>query len=326
MKIPTLSAAIAAGILTAVVAQAQTQAQPYPNKPIRWLVGFTPGSTIDVVSRLVAEEIRRKTGQTIVVENRPGALGQIAAEATAKAAPDGYTVTASSSATHSSGPRLVKNVPYDAIRDFVPLAAIMKFDLVLVANPSGPYRSVADLIAAGRSRPGKLTYGYGSATGQVASASFARAAGLQSQGVSYKGQPQALSDLMGGQLDYVMVDVGAALALIQAGKLAVLAIASDKRSTILPDVATLQELGVKDVVLQGWVGVSGPAAMAPEAIAWWTRHVTEAMSQKEVGDRMRALGLEPVADGLSGEAFDRFVRAQYELWGRHIAAAGIAPE
>lgn len=300
--------------------------QAYPNKPIRVEIGFSAGSSIDIGPRIVIEEIRKRTGQVITVENRVGALGQIATDFTAKSAPDGYTLMASSSATHSSGPQLAKSLPYDALKDFTQLAAVFQFDLLVVASPTQPYKTLGELIAAGRSAPNKLNFGYGSATGQVAALAFTRAAGFQAQGVPYKGQPLALTDLMGGQLNFVAVDVGAALPLIQGGKLIALGIASEKRSTILPNVPTLAEAGVKDVELSGWVGIAGPAGMPKEVSAWWQKQVTEAMAQKDVADRMRAIGLEPVTNGLAGEPFAQFVRKQYDVWGRNIRAAGIQPE
>ncbi|TAK84125.1 MAG: tripartite tricarboxylate transporter substrate binding protein [Betaproteobacteria bacterium] len=313
-------------ITALVLAAGSATAQPYPSKPIRFIVGFSAGSSIDVASRVILEEVRKKTGAVIVVENRPGALGSIATGVVVKAAPDGYTLMPSSSATHSSGPQLMKAVPYDPLKDFTQLAAIFRFDLLLMVSPNQPYKTVADLVAEGKKHPGKLNYGYGSATGQVAASAFSRAAGIETQGVAYKGQPLALNDLMGGQVNFVMVDVAATVPLVNSGKLLALGIASDKRSTIMPTVPTLAELGIKDVELSGWVGIAGPAGMFPEVVTWWTNQVTQALAQKEVVDRLHGMGLEPVTSGLSGEAFAQYVRQQYDVWGRHIRAAGIKPE
>ena len=312
--------------LTLSLAAASVSAQPYPSKPIRFIVGFSAGSSIDTASRLVLEEVRKRTGAVIVVENRPGALGTIATGAVAKAAPDGYTLMPSSSATHSSAPRLVKTVPYDALKDFTQIAAVFRFDLLLAVNPSQSFNTVADLVTYAKKNPGKLNYGYGSATGQVGASAFSRAAGIEAQGIAYKGQPLALNDLAGGQLNFVMADVAATVPLMNAGKLRVLGIASDKRSTIVPNIPTLAEVGIKDVELPGWVGFAGPAGMPADIVAWWTKHVTEALAQKDVVDRMRSMGLEPVTSGLSGEPFAKFVRQQYDVWGRHIQAAGLKPE
>ncbi|MBI3372068.1 MAG: tripartite tricarboxylate transporter substrate binding protein [Betaproteobacteria bacterium] len=307
--------------LAALIGAAEAIAQQYPVKPVRFLVGFSAGSTIDTVSRVVLEEIRRSTGATIVVDNRPGALGLISTDLAAKAAPDGYTLTASSSATNSSGPQLAKTVPYDPVKDFTHIGGVFRFDLMLVVNPAQGFRTVHELIAEAKKNPDKLTFGYGSATGQVAASSFNRAAGIQARGVPYKGQPLALNDLMGGQINFVAADIGALMSLVRAGKLAALGVSSSKRSSILPAVPTFAELGLKDVELSGWFGMSGPAGLSPETTEWWARNISAALARKEIIEQFRAMGVEP--DPQTGKAFQQFVREQYDVWGKHIRAAGI---
>ena len=299
-------------------------AQTYPDKPIHFIVAFPPGSGTDTVARLCLEEIRKATGAVIVVDNRPGALGQIGTDAVANAPPDGYTVMISSSATHSSGPQLAKKLPYDAIKDFTHLALFAKFDVALLMSGAQPIRSVKELVAEARRRPDELTFGYGSATAQVIGSTFNRSAGLQLRGVPYKGQPAALNDLLGGQINFVMVDLAAGSPHLKSGKLVALAIAAPKRSSILPNVPTFTELGVKDVELQGWVGVSGPAGMRREVVAWWNTQVNQALGRKELIDRLNGIAFE--AEALTLELFNAFVRAQYDVWGSRIRAAGIEPE
>ena len=299
-------------------------AQSYTDKPIHFVVPFPPGSGTDTVARLYLEEIRKATGATFVVDNRPGALGQIGTDAVAKAAPDGLTVMISSSATHSSGPQLAKKLPYDVAKDFTHLAIFAKFDVALVMNPAQPVKSVKELVAEAKKKPDGLTFGYGSATAQVTASSFNRSAGIQVRGVPYKGQPLALNDLLGGQIDYVCVDLAAGMSFLKSGKLIALAIASPRRSSLLPSVPTFTELGIRDVELQGWVGVSGPAGMKKDVVDWWNTQVTKASRSKELIERLHGVAFEP--EVLSVDQFNAFVKAQYDVWGARIRAAGIEPE
>lgn len=308
----------------ALAASGMAVAQAYPAKPIRFVIAFPAGSGIDTMSRVMLDEIRRESGATIVVENKPGALGQIGTEFTAKAPPDGYTVMISSSATHSSGPQLAKKVPYDPIRDFTHVGRLCRFDVALVVNAASPWKTVQDLIAEAKRTPDRLTFGYGSGTAQVTSASFNRAAGIQVRGIPYKGQPPALTDLLGGQINYVMADLAVLMPNIKAGKLVPLGVAAARRSTILPGVPTFTELGVREVELSGWTGVSGPAGMAREAVDWWTMQMNRALARRDFIERLLAITVEGEPNTVA--EFNQFVREQYELWGKRIREAGIEPE
>jgi len=311
------------GFCLAALFGAQTaSAQQYPSKPIRFLVGYPAGSSVDVIPRLVIDEIRKNTGAVIVVDNRPGANGAIAMDAAARAEPDGYTLLASASATHSSGPQLTKEPPaVDPIKGFTHIGGIFRFDVGVVVNPAQGYKTVQDLIEVSKKDPEKLTYGYGSATGQVAAMAFAHVTGVKARGISYKGQPPALNDLLGGQINFVAADVAVLVPYIRSGKLLALGIASRKRSPIVPGVPTFAEVGVKDLELGGWVGVSGPPGLPAHVTQWWTKSLTQVFSNKAVVDKILAAGLEP--EPATGEAFQKLVRDQYEAWGKHIRAAGI---
>lgn len=298
----------------------QAQAQAYPGRPVNVLVGFAAGSSIDVITRIVLDEVQRRTGATFVVEARPGALGAIASAAVARAPADGYTLMPSSSATHSSGPQLAR-VPYDAVRDFTHLGTTARFDLMLVTRAANGPRSVAELVAEAGRR--SLFYGYGSATGQVAASAVARAAGLRAEGVSYRGQPLALNDLIGGHLDFVVSDVSSVQTQIRAGQLQALGIASGQRSSLFPEVPTLTEAGLPLVII-GWIGMAGPAGLPEEVRAWWARHLHDALAAPAVAERLRNLSVEPFA--LNRDELEGFVRQQYEVWGRHIREAGLTPQ
>ena len=299
-------------------------AQEYPARPIKFVVPFPAGSGIDTMSRIMIDEIRKNTGASIVVEHKPGALGQIGTDFSARSAADGYTVMVSSSATHSSGPQLSKNIPYDAIRDFTHIGRQTRFDVALVVNSQQSFKAPQDLIAQAKQAPGKLSFGYGSGTAQVVAAAFNRSAGIELTAVSYKGQPPALTDLMGGQISFVMADLAVIVPHLKSGRLTALALASPKRSSLLPNVPTLTELGIRDVELQGWVGVSGPANMAKEAVSWWSSQMNRALASKEFIEKLHAISVE--GEPNSVEEFNQFVRAQHQNWGQRIRDAGIQPE
>lgn len=315
ISITTLCAAVLLGAPLAA-------AQPYPSKPIRFVIGFPAGSSVDVVPRMVLEEIRKNTGATIIVDNRPGALGTIGMDVVTKADPDGYTLLASASATHSSGPQLTKKPPaIDPVKGFTHIGGIFRFDVGVVVNPAQGYKNAQDLIAAAKQNPDKLTFGYGSATGQVAAQAFLAAAGIRATGVSYKGQPPALVDLLGGQINFVAADIGVLVPHIKSGKLVAVGIASNRRSPIVPNVPTFAEAGVRDLELSGWVGVSGPAGLPAGVVDWWSKALTQAFSNKALVEQIHGTGLEP--EPATGEAMQKLVRDQYETWGKHIRAAKI---
>ncbi|MBL8381877.1 MAG: tripartite tricarboxylate transporter substrate binding protein [Burkholderiales bacterium] len=308
----------------ALSALAPAGAQDYPARPIRFVVAFPAGSGIDTMSRVLIDEIRKVTSATIVVEYKPGALGQIGTEFTARAPADGYTVMASSSATHSSGAQLAKSVPYDAVRDFTHVGRLARFHVFLVTNPQQGFRTVADLVAEARRAPGRISYGYGSGTARVVAAAFARSAGIEVLAVPYKGQPPALTDLMGGQIHFVTADLAVIQPHVKSGRLTALAIASERRSALLPGVPTLGEQGIRDVELSGWVGVSGPAGMPRDAVAWWNAQMNRALGSKEFIERLHALSLE--SEPSSVEEFNQLVRTQFQVWGQRIREAGIPLE
>ncbi|CAN5436834.1 tripartite tricarboxylate transporter substrate binding protein [soil metagenome] len=313
-------------LLAAFMLISPAGAQPaYPSKPVRVAIGFPAGSSIDVVSRIVIDDIRTRTGATIVVDNRPGALGSIGIQDVLNAPADGYTLFSSSSATHSSGPflsvALQKLEPVSSLRH---IARISLFDVVVVTSAAGPYANARSLVDAGKAKPDSLTYGYGSGTGQVGSAAFSHAAALQTRGIPYRGQPLAVADLLGAQVDFVSSDLGAVLSLLKSGKLNAVALLADRRSSVLPDVPTAREAGLSPVSLEGWIGFDGPAKMPAAVASWWSEQVALSVASPAVQSSLRNIGMEP--SPLAGEAFDKFVRAQYDVWGRHVHEAGLKPE
>ena len=321
MRNLTKSLIAGAALLAAVCATAQS----YPNKPIHFVVGFPAGSSIDVVSRIVLDDIRARTGATIVIDNKAGALGALGIEATARSAPDGYTLTASSSATHSSGPHLsIALQKLEPVSSLTHIARSVRFDIAVVTATSGPHKTARALIDAARAKPDTLTYGFGSGTGQVSSAAFSHTAGIQVRAIPYKGQPAAVTDLLGGRIDFVSSDLGAVLSFLKQGNLTAIAVLSEKRSPLLPDVPTAQEAGIGPVVLTGWIGIDGPAKMPAEVSAWWAEQLRTTLASAPVQEKLRAIGMEPAL--LTGEPLVRFVEAEQERWGTHVRDAGIQAE
>jgi len=313
-------------LVLAVLALGSTAAaQDYPSKSIRYVVGFPAGSTIDVVSRIILDDVRARTNATIVIENRPGALGAIGIGLVQRAAADGYTLMPSSSATHSSGPHLSHALKkLDPVRSLSRVARMVRFDVAVVTRTSGPYKTAKTLVDAAKAKPGELTYGFGSGTGQVGSAAFSHVAGIDARAIPYKGQPAALIDLLGGQVDFVSSDLGSILSFLRQGSLTAVAVLSDNRSSFLPNVPTAREAGLAEVALEGWIGIDGPAKLPGEVVAWWDEQVRTALHNPTVIAKLSAIGME--AAPLDGEAFVRFAQAEQQRWGAHVRQAGIEPE
>jgi len=234
-------------------------AQAYPGAPIRFIVPFPAGSGTDVNARLIGERLGQALGQPVVVENKPGAEGSIAAEAAAKAKPDGLTVFITSNSTHASNPALRRKLPYDPIRDFSPVTLIGTAPLLVLVHPSVPVRSIPELIALARSNPGRLNFGSGSASSRVAGEMFKAMAGVEMTNVTYKGNPQALADLVGGQIQVMFCDAGTALPQVQAQRVRALAATSLKRPSALPDLPTVAESGLPGFEMIAWTAVFVPA-------------------------------------------------------------------
>ncbi len=298
-------------------------AQAFPSKPIRLVVPFAVGSGTDILARVIGEEVQRNLGTSIIVENKPGAGGQIAAEIVTKAAPDGYTLLMGTNTALSANPFLYRKLTYDPIKDFTPIARTNYFLFLLVVAADSPMKSTADVIARAKANPGKVSYGYGNSTGQVAGAHFARGGGFQALAVPYKSTPPALTDLASGQIDFMFVDLASSQNYMRGGKLRAIAVQSDERSALLPELPAAGEV-VPGFTFVAFGGVVGPAGMPRDVVARLNAEFTKALGTPAVKERMAALGLEPAP--MSPEAFGRFMSEQLTTWGRKIAEAGIQPE
>jgi len=314
-------AALAAGMLL-LSDTANAQAYPAPDKPIRIIAPFTAGSATDISARIVADILRTELGATAIVDNRAGAQGLIGTEAATKASPDGYTLTISSSSLSSINPGLFKKLPYDPVAGFTHIGRLTTMPVLLLVREGGPYKTLADLLNAGQS--GKLNFGYGSPGGQVSGVAFNDLVKIKAQGVSYKSQPPALTDLAGGIVDYVLADLSVATTLLKAGKLRALAVSSPQRLAEWKDVPTFSELGYKGFDLVVWVGLAGPAGMPNEMVQTLNTALTKALAKPEIQAKFHTLGMQTAPN--SPQAQNEFVRAQLANWQKRMADARIQPE
>lgn len=302
----------------AFVQPAWSQGDEYPSRPIKLVVPFTAGSASDTAARIIAEEVRSSIG-TVVVDNRPGANGIIGSGFVAKAPADGYTLLLTSSATHSGIEALYKRPGYDPIKDFVHVTRIATIPMVLVARPDSPYRTAAEMSA--HARKNRLRYGYGSGSAQIAAATFAQMADAPSDAIPYKSQPPAVTDLLGGQIDYMVADTSVVMSFLHGGKLHGLAISSAKRLPELPNVPTMAEAGYKNFDLVVWVGLAAPAGTPSAIVERWNKAVNEAVVRPAVVEKLARLGMVPAPSSTREHA--AFALAQRGVWTSRAAKAGV---
>ncbi|MGB6105134.1 MAG: tripartite tricarboxylate transporter substrate binding protein [Pusillimonas sp.] len=310
-----------AGALLGLAAFSTAALAAYPEKPISLIVPFPAGSGTDAVGRIFAEELSNLLGQPVVVENKPGANATIAASYVAKAKPDGYTLFVTTNTSHSAAPWLMKNVPYDPVKDFTPIARGGNLPFLLVANPDRPYKTVQELVKYAKEHPDTIAYASGNSTGIVAGATFGAQAGMKTLHVPYKGTPQALTDLVGGQVDFMFTDLTSGMPFVNSGRLHAMAVSTAKRSELVPDLPSMEETGLPDFDINSWNGYFGPAGMSPEVVQVLNGAINKIVSNPDTKARLAQLGF----DAFSGtpEEFAQFVQEQYELWGKWIKAAGI---
>jgi tripartite-type tricarboxylate transporter receptor subunit TctC len=300
-------------------------AQPYPSKPVRIVIPFTAGSATDIVARAIAEELRGALGQPVVVESKPGASAQIGAEFVARSAPDGYTLFLTTNTSHSANPHLFAKLPYDPIRDFTPIGRISFFPFVIAVDAKLPIRTPAELVAYAKANPGKLSYAYGNSTGQVAGAALNNLMRLGAQPIAYKSTPQALTDVVGGEVAFMFVDLASSQQHLKAQRLRAIAVSTERRSQRAPELPTLGEsLGLQGFDLSAWVGLFGPAGVPPDVVARLSDALQRIVESKAMHDKLESLGGETAPAGAA--EFDAYVRRQLEVWGQKVRDAGIAPE
>jgi len=299
--------------------------QDYPSKPVRVVISFGPGSGLDIVARLYSEQLRVALKQPFIIEYKPGASGRIGAEFAARAAPDGYTLFVGSNTTQSANPFLFKKLNYDPIKDFTPISYLNTFTSVLVVDPKLPVKSVAELIAYGKSNPGKLRCSYGNTSAQVGCASLFQRSGIDGLAVAYKTNEQAIADILSGDISLNFVALAAASALIKSGKLRVLGVAKTSRSPLLPGVPAVSETPVMaGFDIASWIGLFGPAGLPRPIVDLLSREVQKIAAREDNKEKFMQISAELKAS--TPEELAEIVAMQYENWGRRIKEAGIAPE
>jgi tripartite-type tricarboxylate transporter receptor subunit TctC len=297
-------------------------AQTYPNHVIRLVVPFPAGGTTDILARAAAQKLTESLGQAVVVDNRPGAGGNIGADLVAKSTPDGYTLLMGTVGTHAINPSLYAKMPYDHVKDFVPVVLVAGVPNVLVVNPSLPVNSVADLIKLAKSKPGAINFASsGSGTSiHLSGELFKTMAGVDMTHVPYKGSAPALTDLVGGQVQIMFDNLPSSLALIRSGKLRAVAVTSSTRAPALPDVPTIAESGLPGFEASSWFGVLAPAGTPAPIVAKLNAEVNKWLQSPEAREQLLAQGA--AAAGGTPEQFAAHIRAETEKWAKVVKASG----
>ena len=297
----------------------------YPSRPIRMLVGVTPGGATDILARVIGQKLGENWNQQVIIDNRPGANHIIAAGMTAHATPDGYTLQMVP-AGFAINPSMYRKLPYDTIRDFTAVSVVADVPNILVVHPSMPVKTVGDFIAYARARPGQMTYGSSSvgSPSHLCGELFAIVAKLQLTHVPYKGQAQSMIDLLGGHLKLSFPSIPASIQYIKAGRLIPLGVSTARRSSSLPDVPTIAEAGLKGYEVSGWYGVIAPPRMPKPLLAKINGEINRIIFAPEMSQTMSQQGADPV--GSTPEGFARTIAVDIEKWKKVVAAAGIKPE
>ena len=302
------------------------QAQGYPSKPVKMVVGFSPGGGTDILARIVGQKLGDAWGQSVVVENRPGASATIGAAVVAKAPPDGYTLAMGQLTPNAIAPALFTTLPYDAVKDFVPIILVGTSPNVLVVNPAVPAKTVSELIALAKSKPGRLTYassGAGSLQ-HIAAELFKSSAGVEIVHVPFKGSGQAVIDLISGQVDMNFDSIPAVIQHVKSGKLRAIAVTSAKRASGLPEIPTIAESGVTDYDLTTWWGLFAPAGTPADVVARIHRDTLAALQNVELRERFATLSVDP--GGGSSRDFADYVRQEIAKYDRVVKQLNIKTE
>ncbi len=313
---------LALGLVAALLVPA-AWAQTYPTKPVRMVVGFPPGGPNDIVARAVAESLGSVLGQPVVVENRPGAGGNIGTEVTAKAEPDGYTLLMGSTGPQAMNPAVYARLPFDVLRDLAPVSMVAMVPSALVVNPQLPARSVTELIAYGKQRPNALQYGSGGygTTLHLSGELFKSLAGIDMLHVPYKGTAPAVADLAGGQIQLMFAAVPSVMPMVKAGKLRVLAVTTRQRSQALPDVPTIAESGLPDYEMAPWFGVFTTAGTPQPVVQRLSEAIHQVVAMPAVREALQKQGAEPLTN--TPQEFAVLLRAEIDKWSRIVKAAKI---
>jgi len=305
-----------------VVVPAPAAAQAYPTRPVKLVVPFPPGGSLDLAGRLIAQKLTDLWGQSVVVENKPGAGGNIGADFVAKAPADGYTILLGALSTHAVNPNLYRTMPYDAAKDFAPITRVAITPNVLVVNANSPVNTVQDFIAYTKANPGKLSFGSGSngSAGHLAGELYKVETRTDAVHIPFKGAAPATQALLAGDTQFMFDNLANAMAQVKAGKLKALAVTTAQRSPLAPDLPTLAEAGLPGFDISTWYGLFAPAGTPTPVIAKWNADVTRILNSPEVREKLVADGAQPSPD--TPEAFGRFVADELAKYARIVKASG----
>jgi tripartite-type tricarboxylate transporter receptor subunit TctC len=312
------------GILCAVgvVLSAVAAEQPYPSRPIRIIAQFTPGTSTDIMARVVAQKLSASFSQQVIVDNRPGAGGVLGTEIGAKATPDGHTLTMAVSSAFGINPTLYSRLPYDAVKDFEPIINLALTPQTLMASMSAPFKSVKEFVAIARDKPGTINYaslGSGS-TSHLTSEMFRSAAGIKINHIPFKGSGDAHTQLIGGQIPVMFDAIPAAMPHIKSGRLRGLGIATLKRSPFLPDLPTIAESGFPGFEAVGWIGIAAPAKTPAAVLDKLNAELQRMLNEPDVKERLNTLAFTPV--GGTRIEFGDYMKAEIAKWGKAVKESG----
>jgi tripartite-type tricarboxylate transporter receptor subunit TctC len=323
-KIIPVAAAVTAALLGAALLSPAVHAEDFPSHPITFNNPFGPGSASDTLCRIIADPLGAMLKQAIVVEDRPGADGAVAAQYVARATPDGYNLLMATNSPLSADPFLLKDISYDVVKDFTPVTRVGSFTLMLVVNPGLPVHSVKELIDYAKANPGKLSIASGNTAGIVGAKTMAHDAGIEILQVPYKSSPQGLEDVIAGRVSAMIVDFTVGMPHVTAGQVRALAMTRLKRSALYPDLPTMDEAGVKGFELDAWAGLVGPANIPPAVLAKLNGALRKVIDSPETQAKFKNVGF----DGFSStpEEFGAFIKTQLGSWSKMVKDANIQAE
>ena len=323
MKTPALLRTVCLAISLAAACMTAL-AQSYPNRPVRMIVPFPPGSGSDVAARVVGQHLSAALGQPFIIDNKPGAGGNIGAMEVVRAAPDGYTLMVGSSSSLAANVSLLKTMPYDPAKDLAPVAGVADSVTALLVKADFPAKNLAEFIAYVKQRPGKVNGGYGSSSTQISLAVLSKLAGLDVVAVPYKGTPLAVNDLLAGTIDFTFADLGNALSHVKAGTLRGLGLTTPKRSPMVPDWPPIADTlaGYDDIT--GWIAIVGPAGLPKDVAEKLSTATRSALQRAEVKDRLAVFGLSPMP--MTPDQLRAFIATEIPKWSRMVKEAKIQPE
>jgi tripartite-type tricarboxylate transporter receptor subunit TctC len=316
---------VAAGVLFgAMTFSAVVYADDYPSRTITFVSVFGPGSASDTICRIIADPLSAAFKQPVVVEDRPGADGAVAAQYVQHANPDGYTLMMATNSPLSADPFLLREVSYDPVKDFAPVTRVGSFTLMLVVNPNLPVHSVKELVEYTKANPGKVSFASGNTAGIVGGKTFAHWAGLDMLHVPYKSSPPAIEDVIAGRVSMMIVDFTVAMPHVASGQVRALAVTRLKRSSLFPDLPTLDEAGIEGFEIDAWAGLVAPAKTPPAVIAKLNGAIGKIIDDPATKAKFRNVGFEGFSS--TPDQLGDFIKVQLDKWGKMVADAGIKPE